>query len=260
MNFYLLDKAGRTQCVDCGNKFIRDEDNNYWYVKNKPGSKNEEKRDYLAYLIGKDFANIPEVKLLDNCDIEKIKELKILENANNENTFLVKCCNTYSVSKLPCSDIDSSVARELLYSLWIGRRDADLKNRIYLNNVTHMFFDFQTAFRGECTLLNMNNILSHKQIKSWSIKILKNHKCLETERTKYDNKSECINFISSMDEFMNQVDIVKNILISKNNNLESDICKAGFSKEDSDKIKFFLNNNMKEIDNAVEFLKKIISE
>ena len=63
-----------------------------------------------------------------------------------------------------------------------------------------------------------------------------------------------------MDEFMNQVDIVKNILISKNNNLESDICKAGFSKEDSDKIKFFLNNNMKEIDNAVEFLKKIISE
>jgi len=121
-----------------------------WVVKHKPGSKDEEKRDLLAYLLGHQFANVAEVKLLDSSEHSQIKNLSNKgENSLVTNTFIIRLGGSYSTHELPCKTLEQAVANELIYSLWIRRRDTHANNRAYTDKGIPVFFDHQTAFLGE---------------------------------------------------------------------------------------------------------------
>lgn len=125
--------------------------NVHWYVKIK-----DEKAKYkeilaskIAHQLGLNTVEIIEV---NEDDIDFIKKIDtVIENiltvnkATHKNTYLVRMAQSYAEDNLSIKNIDEAVASELVFSLWIRRRDAHFDNRWIINNIP-VFFDFHAAF------------------------------------------------------------------------------------------------------------------
>lgn len=120
----------------------------HWFVKFKPDPE-ERRRDYLAYLLGRNWANIAEVRPLSESEFAELQsaDIALPDWASADNTFLVRLVQDYSLDQLPKVDLNSAVASELVFSLWIRRRDAHTANRGYIDGIP-VFFDHQTAQIG----------------------------------------------------------------------------------------------------------------
>src|SRR5436305_1920804 len=120
MSYSLLSNEELTQYAPTLIPHVIKDEAGFWFVKYKPGSRDEDKRDLLTYLLGKEICNIAEVKLLsvsEHSDIQSKLNLPI--GSDNRNTFLVKLASTYSLDDLPNKEIEKAVATELVYSIWI---------------------------------------------------------------------------------------------------------------------------------------------
>ncbi|MBS0234583.1 MAG: hypothetical protein JSR99_13980 [Proteobacteria bacterium] len=113
---------------------IRNVDGRRYFIKRDTPA--NARKDYLAYLLSRDTFNIPEVILPD----EETRRTLALE----EPCHLIRLCQDYSMRRLPIRDLTTAVAAELVFSLWIRRRDAHNCNRVFVNGVP-MFFDFGAA-------------------------------------------------------------------------------------------------------------------
>lgn len=140
----LVDWWGRR--VDEGGKKILRFKEKHWFVKCKPNPE-EQKRDHLAYILGRGWTNIAEVLPLSEGEFDNLHRVDVVlpKWATMNNTNLVRLVGDYTIDQLPHTDIDRAVASELVYSLWIRRRDTHAANRAYINCVP-VFFDHQTAF------------------------------------------------------------------------------------------------------------------
>jgi hypothetical protein len=132
--------------------YARSLDHRKWFVKAKPGSPEEKLRDRLAYLLGRGWVNVAEVRLVDQalfCSISEAGPLR--EGATADSTCVVRLACDHDLAELPLRALDEAVAGELVFSLWIRRRDTHPFNRAYVQGVP-VFFDHQTAFLGEAPL------------------------------------------------------------------------------------------------------------
>jgi hypothetical protein len=128
----------------------------YWFVKFKSNPE-EQKCDYLAYILGRNWVNIAEVRPLSKSDFKALSLIGIVTPAwaSKANTFLVRMGQDYTLDQLPNPDVDVAVARELVFSLWIRRRDTHAANRVYVSQ-TPVFFDSQTGLLGEPHLIDLD--------------------------------------------------------------------------------------------------------
>lgn len=123
----------------------------HWLIKSKLQSPAEKNLDFLAYLLGKGWLNIPEVRLLSANEFQAIYDrMKIIWDgrASEQNTYLIRVAQDYSKKELPIKNLDMAMASEIVFSAWIGRRDAHSSNRAFISRVP-MFFDFGTGFGAE---------------------------------------------------------------------------------------------------------------
>lgn len=150
----LVDWWGRR--VPEGGKRIVRFNGKHWFVKCKPNPE-EQKRDNLAYILGRGWTNVAEVRPLSEVEFVNLHRVGIAlpKWATMSNTNLVRLVGDYTIDQLPHTDINRAVASELVFSLWIRRRDTHAANRAYINCVP-VFFDHQTAFLGEPRLSNIN--------------------------------------------------------------------------------------------------------
>jgi hypothetical protein len=109
---------------------LRHFDGKIWYVKGPSPL------DHLGYLLARGRLNV--------CETAFASEDSGLDPA----TALVRPGQTYSLSELPIQDLDEAVASELVFSLWIRRRDTHAFNRVYVDGIP-VFFDFNAAFDAE---------------------------------------------------------------------------------------------------------------
>lgn len=119
----------------------------HWYVKTK-----NEKAKYkellaskIAYQLGLNAVDIIEINEDDIKSIKNINNVKLENEANHKNTYLVRLAQSYTKDNLPIKDLNEAVASELVFSLWIRRRDTHLDNRWVIDGVP-VFFDFHAAF------------------------------------------------------------------------------------------------------------------
>lgn len=128
----------------------------YWFVKCFPDDSRSAQRERLAYLLGRKFTNIAEVRLLSEADFFAVSRcgVELPEAATRANTYLVRMGFDYSWLRLPIKTLEHAVAAELVFSLWIRRRDAHSFNRIYVRGIP-VFFDHQTGILGEPELIDM---------------------------------------------------------------------------------------------------------
>ena len=106
---------------------LRIHDGAIWYPKV------EGRAERLAYLLGGDEFNIAEVR-----------PAPVVWNLGT-NAVIVRIAQQYESDDLPIKALDEAVAAELVFSMWIRRRDTHAFNRVYVDGVP-VFFDHHIAF------------------------------------------------------------------------------------------------------------------
>lgn len=266
MKYSLISEESRLKCAPelhgRGHILVTD-GQKIWVVKHKPGSVDEEKRDLLGYLLGKNIANIAEVKLLNPEEHQQICVLSYKdESSTPNNTFLVRLGGSYSLDELPCKTIEKAVAMELAYSTWIRRRDTHVDNRIYISGIP-IFFDHQTAFLSESkyahttAFLRFNPDYGHPFF--WRVKQISG--VMTTERARGVNRQEdkAYHYVNNLDLFKDELDHAEKTLVeTMPQNLKSLIKSTGFDDLSVDIINNFLLNNLHMLTNDLKQMKEII--
>lgn len=245
-------------------RVIKDQDK-FWFVKYKPGTHDQEKRDLLAYLLGKSVCNVSEVKLLSDSEHAEIKtKLNLDEGSNKNNTFLVRLAGSYSLSELPNQTIEKAVATELIYSIWIRRRDTHALNRVYLDGIP-IFFDHETAFLADPqwahSTMFFRDTRDYGHPGYWRIKTMPLSEKMETMKARNtpNINDRAHHYVYDIEEFKKEIpqaeELIKKLASS---DLKQTIVDAGFNQGDAEHIDNFLKNNLVTLSNDIEQMKEII--
>ncbi len=237
----------------------------FWYVKHKPGSHDEDKRDLLTYLLGKDICNIAEVKLLTEIEHNDVKTiLQLPSDSNNRNTFLVRLASTYTLDDLPNKDIEKAVATELVYSVWIRRRDTHVDNRAYISGVP-IFFDHQTAFLSEphfahSTIFFMH-APDHGHAPFWRVKQIPQTTVMTTEQARNVSTltDKAHHYVYDLNKFKQEIRLAETKVGElATSNLDPLLTEAGFTNGEAEMIKDFLKKNLTSLRDDIEHMERII--
>jgi hypothetical protein len=138
-----------------------------WFLKSK--SKAEKKRDLLASHLAAGWLNVAEARDLTADEFRALQHLELLPASplNAEGTYLVRFALDYDVKALAIRNPDVALAHELVFSLWVRRRDAHAFNRVYKDGVP-IFFDFGTAFLGERRLVDLKKFFRRGPDPGWA--------------------------------------------------------------------------------------------
>ena len=154
--------AWRSDLVDYWNQPVEQADrriirlgSTYWWVKFKPVPE-ELHREQLAWRLGRGWTNVAEIRPVTRRGLETLRQAGVYFPgwANEQHTVLVRLAQGCAARDLPVPGLDEAVAAELVFSLWIRRRDAHAANRAYTEQVP-VFFDHQTAFLSEPELADL---------------------------------------------------------------------------------------------------------
>lgn len=233
----------------------------FWVVKHTPGLVDIEKRELLGYLLGHRFANVAEVRLLDGeNELRQIRSLSSRgEESNSSNTFLIRLARSYTVDELPCKTPDQAVARELVYSTWIRRRDTHADNRVYVEGVP-IFFDHHVAFLAEphnAEIANFFNLQppDYGHAGAWRVRERKER--ITTLEARAGNKT--YHYVDSLDGFKKEVGAARLGLVSVlPKQWEDLIAKVGFTDPKRGETVDFLKRNLEAIDNDLKIMEGVI--
>lgn len=231
----------------------------YWIVKNVGASTGEEKIELLAFNLGCKVANIAEVKLLSKKETKQIRGL-LDDDFSGKVTYLIRLASSYALSELPIKELDEAVALELVFSLWIMRRDAHARNRVYLEGKIPIFFDHGTSFLREPTLLDIEKFFQHSgegHAGSWRVVERKGRLVTTTQARE---KNIDFHYVNRLSKFGQALDYLKKEFRNKVPSnwqkivLLSDMTHYSPIKEIVDA----LESNLNTIDNRIERMKKVI--
>jgi hypothetical protein len=117
-----------------------------WFAKVPHGPQWREK---LGYQLGASWLNIAQVAYADEAvDATWFWPRRRFDPAESADRILVRIAQDHPLSDLPVRNHDDAMARELVFSTWIRRRDAHAVNRAYIDGIP-IFFDHHIAFDGE---------------------------------------------------------------------------------------------------------------
>lgn len=234
-----------------------------WVIKHN-GDQDYQKRDLLGFLLGENFCNVSEVKLLNGQELESIKQYSLPnEYFSVSNTYLVRLAHSYSLEELPCKTIEEAVASELVYSIWIRRRDAHTDNRVYIKGIP-IFFDSHVAFLCEPELADINIFFSqtqdHGRAGLWRVKIWNNFlaqftgafNAIETGPFHYVN--DIYSFYKHVEKSKTKL---KERVISQ---MEECVQKVKFDNTREAEIINFLRKNFETLDEDIAKMLKVISK
>lgn len=221
-----------------------------------------EKRDLLGFLLGKDFCNVTEVKLLNEQELENIKQfVNEQESFNVKNTFLVRLAHSYLVDELPCKVLEEAVVTELVYSVWIRRRDAHVDNRVYVKGIP-LFYDYHVAFLGEPDLADINVFFTqtsdYGRAGRWRVKVLSD---FLTQLTRGISKVEmgAYHYVNDLTSFYQYVGKSKTTLREKvANQVEKLVHQAKFTNTTETQIIDLLKKNLDTLDDDVSKMLEIV--
>lgn len=222
----------------------------------------DKKRALLAYLLGEDLVNIAEAKLIREEDLDEIRKLNIPleDHACVENTFLVRLVQGYSVEELPIKELDAAVAGELVFSIWIRRRDAHAYNRAYIQGVP-IFFDHHAAFLFEEALRDIDKFFSTVgpgHAGSWRVKEIVAGEKINTMSMRSNSNWGGLHFIHSSESFKWNTEKFVDKIKSDRRDWKNLAIKAGFEGQELSSAIQFLEASRSTLSNDAKRLLNIV--
>ena len=131
--------------VEVGHRVVAFE-GHLWYVK-PVADLRVLGRELLAATLGAGVLNVVETRRVSG-STELICWDGSRWSPESQYELIARLVDSYALSDLSIADVDRAVAFELVFSLWIRRRDTHAGNRAYVGGIP-MFFDHGVAFDGE---------------------------------------------------------------------------------------------------------------
>lgn len=205
-------------------------DNKLWCVK-KCEDNHARNRELLLYSLGRGLVNVAEIRALTSDEFAVVKEMVVLrEGAVFQNTLMSRLVQDYSKDELPLKGLDDAVAGELVFSLWVRRRDAHDYNHWYTKEFLPVFYDLSASLDYGHERFNDVNIF------------FENHDCgyAGAWRVRERNGSfavrgssaNCVHPIDSISGFKRAVGSVTRSIASRRFELKDLVENAGFTGAD----------------------------
>ncbi|MBL4754215.1 MAG: hypothetical protein JKY52_11570 [Flavobacteriales bacterium] len=247
---------------DLTRQFI-DYDGNYWFVKNK--DEQERKRDYLAYLFGKDWTNIAEVRLPNDAIVEAINEQGALSDVDENRIWLVRMGQCYTKDDFNVINLDQAVATELVFSLWIRRRDTHSYNRVYKDGLP-IFIDHRTGFKLSEDWSDIDRFFDLAEVgagfaNAWRVRERGDQE-LTTDFVRRYEKSLyphlTIHFVNDIKRCERYIDKAVNYIINNSWDIRDIIKKADFTDDQQDVIYDYLILNRNNLGEHIKKMKSFV--
>lgn len=238
-------------------------DGGYWYAKIRPAR--YKKRDVLGYELGKNVANVAIIRTLNLW--EQIKVKKALGKLRNRRScWISRVVQKHSGYEVLAKDLDSSVARELVYSTLIRRRDTHSFNRVYLDapNIP-VFYDYETAFLGEPVSADIRKFFTNAKMydgsaNSWAV--------IEAKKTSLSTKNVrnyerlmrpfSVHFVDNVATFEDQVYRTVECLKNFKWDIRHAARMAGLTIGEEKEIWRFLNKNLDSLESDCGLMLEVI--
>jgi len=154
---------------------MREYDGSWWYPKDRG------RAELLAHVLAAGRINLAEVRPAPS------------EWVMSPNAVMVRLGQQYRLEDLPIRHLDEAVAAELVFSLWIRRRDTHAFNRVYVEGVP-VFFDHHIAFGAEEASVGVEGFFRDGAggpgwVPSWRVEQIRNDRRPETLAMRDHNRA-----------------------------------------------------------------------
>ena len=176
---------------------------------------------------------------------------------------MVRLAHSYSIEELPNKTLEEAVATELVYSVWVRRRDAHTENRVYVKGIP-IFFDFHVAFLGEPNLSDINVFFSQTEdygraglwrVKTWG-DFLK-----QFTGSIHPNAIGPFHFVNDTESFYQHVKLTKTKLKEKvSSKIDDYVQRVKFDSVREAEIIKFLKKNLETLDQDVNKMVETIRQ
>jgi hypothetical protein len=226
----------------------------HWFVKFKNSNLTERLFSNLTSLLAKNWLNIPEIYFLNPEELFELRGIvknNLDKRADVDNTYLVRLVQDYEKQELPIQNLDQAMASEIVFSSWIGRRDAHAFNRAFVSGIP-MFFDFGIAY-GEDKGEFFRPGPDPGYVPNWrSFNLASKNPDLTYLRQLERERLQALIPISNREEFDRAVKVnIERIKKISREDLYKHTLQAGFSAEQGDEIADYLNGRSLELEKIV---------
>lgn len=235
----------------------------YWVVKHRKSRLNIVNRELLGFILGRDLTNVAEVKLLSQDEHREVQTLSAMGVSSLPiNTCLVRLGGSYSIEELPCKTLEQAVARELVYSIWIRRRDTHAYNRVYVDGIP-IFFDHNIAFFADPEYAHSTAFFKtardHGYPKSWRVKERAGKMTTKQARGVPSENEKAYHYVNDINQFKKELELAEKEMRKTNlADVKQAISDCGFDKKELSLIDNFLSNNLKTLSSDIEQMLEII--
>jgi hypothetical protein len=211
---------------------IEDESGRIWFL-NTVGNVDSRRspRARFVYLLGAPFVNVAEVQLLEESSAKALRELGLPKATDC--CFLVRVAGTDATDELRCRTVDSATAGELVFSLWVRRRDAHAENRGYNPDGIPVFFDFDLACCMDGRSAELQDFFSHTgsgDAGTWRVQEASPEQIpISTEVARRVGHSSSVHLVQSISSFEAEARSIARIIAGDNRNLNELALEAGLS-------------------------------
>ncbi|MEK7595532.1 MAG: hypothetical protein AAB443_03030 [Patescibacteria group bacterium] len=254
---YAPELKGSSRVVTDGEK--------YWYFKSAINTPDEFSRDMLGYILGSKVANIAEVKKITLDEFTVLKSIVGLsEEFNPQRHYLVRVAGSYKLEELKWQIPEQAVASEIVFSVWIRRRDTHVDNRIYINGIP-VFFDSGIAFlppheqhMGHIAVFSRRNF-DHGQPNRWRIKVKSEKMTTQEARALHRSTQGAHHFVSDLEQFKSELNHMTRLFQTTfSYDLTKEINNADFDENQIVFLNEFLSINLHCLPKDLEVMSRII--
>lgn len=192
-------------------------------------------RARFVYLLGAPFVNVAEVQLLEENSAKALRELGLPKATDR--CFIVRVAEKHATGELHCHTVDAATAGELVFSLWIRRRDAHAENRGYNPDGIPVFFDFDFAFCMDGRNTERQDVFSHTgpgDAGTWRVQEASAEQIpISTEVARCTGLSTGVHLVQSISRFEVEARSIARAITSDDRNLNELALEAGLSNDET---------------------------
>ena len=228
-----------------------------WLIKTVTAA--ERQRKLFVHELARGRFNVAEVRGLTRGDVAALRSQDMLAaGASSDDTALVRLAQSYSVRELPQRDLDSAVAGELVFSLWVRRRDPDVWNRTYVDPGIPVFYDLTASLDDDPSLLDARaflarNVYGHGG--SWRV-AARDGTPLDTVALR--DSDDHRNHVDSIDAFLAAVDRICAELRDRPPSVTAAARSARYARAQRATLDDFLSETTRTLADDVELMKQVL--
>jgi hypothetical protein len=208
-----------------------------WVVKETTSE--ARRRELLVHALGRGIVNVAEVRRIGR---RRAAELAVrgLLSSPAATGVLVRVGADHDPRRLPLRSLDEAVAGELVLSLWVRRRDADIWNRSHLDDGIPVFFDLNASLEFDSQLENVTRFFARNTYGfagSWRIRE-RGRRALETMPLR--DADDHTNYVDDLDACRAALAPIAARLLRRRSGLRWRVTRAGYRGAAARDVESFL--------------------